>query len=703
MQEPNIKNGCGGLRDYQNLIWMAFFKYRTRSPAELQKRELVGEGERKQLEAAHDFLLRVRNDLHYHVNRPADVLPKSLQPTIAYNLGYTDRSPVKRLEAFMRDLYTHMRSIHLITRTLEQRLALLPQPDRRFPSLREIIRTGRQRASRLVDGFKLVDGQIHAGSNRVFRDQPRRLMRVFLHAQHRGLALHPDLAQAIRNQLSLFDRSLLRDHHVHDTFLEILSQRGNVAPTLRAMHEVGLLGKYLPEFGKLTCLVQHEFYHQYTADEHTLVCLEKLDAIWEAKKPPLSNYTGIFQAVERPVVLYLALLLHDAGKAHRTGRHSEIGGQLALTVAKRLDLDGATAHTLRLVIEHHLSMTQISQRRDLDDRAVIRSFAAQVQSAENLRLLTLHTIADSMGTSDNLWSGFKDSLLLLLYHKTLEQVMGGTSFIRAEERQRELFAQEVRKSKPATITEEELQAHFANLPPRYFQIHAAREITSDLMLAHLFMHRQVAEEDIALEPVVHWHNEPDRGYTALKICSWDRPGLFSKIAGSLTAAGLNILGAQIFTRNDGIILDTFYVIDARTGLLANKEEREKFEKLLNQTLTREMDLGPLIAAQRAPQPLYKSLEGERIPTVIAFDNETSDARTVIDLEAEDHVGLLYAISQALSELDLDIFLAKITTEKGAAVDSFYVNERDGSKIPHPERQLQIEQRLRAAIAKLETG
>jgi [protein-PII] uridylyltransferase len=704
MQEPNVKNGCGGMRDYQNLIWMAFFKYRTRSLAELQKRELIGEGERKQLEAAYDFLLRVRNDLHYHVNRPADVLPKSLQPTIAYNLGYTDRSPVKRLEAFMGDVYTHVRNIYLITRTLEQRLALLPQPDRRFPSFRDIIRTGRQRARRqIVDGFKVVEGEIHAASNRVFRDQPRRLMRVFLHAQQRGLKLHPDLAQLIRNQLSLVDRGFLRDRHVHETFLEILSQRGNVAPTLRWMHEVGLLGKYLPEFGKLTCLVQHEFYHQYTADEHTLVCLEKLDAIWEAQNPPLSNYTAIFQAVERPVVLYLALLLHDAGKAHRTGRHSEIGGQLALTVAKRLSLDGATTHTLRLVIEHHLTMTQISQRRDLDDPAVVRSFAAQVQSAENLRLLTLHTIADSLGTSDKLWSGFKDSLLLLLYHKTLEQVTGGTSFIRAEERQRELLAEEVRKTRQGTISEEEIQAHFANLPARYFQIHAAREIASDLMLAHLFMHRQVAEEDIALEPVVHWHNEPDRGYTAVKICTWDRHGLFSKIAGSLTTAGLNILSAQIFTRNDGIILDTFYVTDARTGSLANKEEREKFEKLLTRTVTDELDLGPLIARQRAPQPFYQSLEGERIPTAIAFDNETSDTRTVIDVEAEDHIGLLFAISQALSDLGLDVFVAKITTEKGAAVDSFYLNEPDGSKILDPERQLQIERRLRAAITRLETG
>src|SRR5438067_5494736 len=183
MQEPNIKNGCGGLRDFQNLIWMAFFKYRTRSLAELEKRELINKSERKQLEAAYDFLLRARNDLHYHVSRPADVLTKSLQPAIAHNLGYTDRSPVKRLERFMGDLYSHMRNIHLITRTLEQRLALLPHSERRLPSFGQLLRSSRHGLQQqLVDGFTCVGGGIYAASNRVFRDQPRRFSRAFLHA-----------------------------------------------------------------------------------------------------------------------------------------------------------------------------------------------------------------------------------------------------------------------------------------------------------------------------------------------------------------------------------------------------------------------------------------------------------------------------------------------------------------------------------------
>jgi [protein-PII] uridylyltransferase len=187
----------------------------------------------------------------------------------------------------------------------------------------------------------------------------------------------------------------------------------------------------------------------------------------------------------------------------------------------------------------------------------------------------------------------------------------------------------------------------------------------------------------------------------MKVCTWDRHGLFSKIAGSLTAAGLNILSAQIFTRYDGIILDTFFVTDARTGLLANKEEREKFEKYLNQALTGEVDLPGLIARQKVAQPLYQSFEGERISTLIRFDNDTSDTRSVMDVEAEDHVGLLYAISQALAELDLDIYLAKISTEKGAAIDSFYVSERDGGKILDGERQREIERRLRGTISRLE--
>ena len=701
MQEPNIKNGCGGLRDYQNLLWMAYFKYRTRTVAELHQKEFISQSEARDLDAAYDFLLRARNELHYHTDRAVDVLSKSVQPHVAHNLGYTDRSPSRRLEEFMRDFYTHTRNIDLITRTIEQRLALLPKRER-LPSLRELL-GGRVRKEKeqVVDGLRLGDGVIVSLTPRVFKEQPRRLMRVFLHAQQRGLKLHPDLVQLIRSHLHLVNRDFLQDPHVHETFREILGARGNVGATLRVMHEVDFLGKFLPEFGQLTCLVQHEFYHQYTADEHTLVCLEKLDQVCHSTAPAMREYAALFQQVERPFILHLALLLHDAGKAQSDGKHSEAGGKLAQRVASRLGLDASSTQNLRLLVEHHLDMAQISQRRDLDDPAVIRQFVATAQTTENLNALTLLTLADSLGTSDKLWNGFKDTLLWTLYRRASALLSGSTEFLKREEHQRELIAQEVRGLLPPALGDEEIEAHFSSLPARYFQIQSAQDIADDLQLVHKFMHLQITEEDRALEPVIAWRNEPDRGCTSMKICTWDRAGLFSKIAGSFTAAGLNILSAQVFTRYDGVILDTFCATDSRTGLLATREQREKFESVLLKSLTGHVDFAALVARQSPVTPLYQSLEGERIPTVIGFDNESSDTRTVIDIETEDRVGLLHTISQSLSELGLDISVAKITTEKGAAMDTFYVSERDGDRVLDLERQHAVEGRLRAAIVSLD--
>ena len=706
MQEPNIKNGCGGLRDFQNLLWMSFFKYRTRSLRDLQTQEFVSEAERKQLEAAYEFLLRVRTEMHYNTNRPQDVLGKNLQPSVASNLGYGDRSPSKRIEKFMRDLYVHMRNVYLITRTLEQRMALLsPAQTSKLARLRKLLPgSAARKMPEPVDGFLFVDGEVRAANNRIFRDSPRRLMRVFLYAQQRHLTLHPDLAQLIRNQLSLVDREFLNDEHVRETFLTILERRGEVAHVLRAMHEVNFLGKYIPEFGKLTCLVQHEFYHQYAADEHTLVCLEQLDRIWEAKEPPFKFYEPVLQSLDHPGHLYLALLLHDVGKAaaHDKGQHAATGAVLALRAAKRLSLDATATETVQFLVENHLLMATISQRRDLDDASVIRNFARQIGTPERLNLLLLLTFADSQGTSDNLWSSFKDSLLWQLHSRALALLAGGTEFRRASEKAREGVRDLVRELAPRRVTDEELDAHFSQLPARYFEIYTPAQIQDDVELAHRFMHRLILEGQRALAPVTAWIDERDRGYSLVKVCTWDRAGLFGKIAGSLSAAGLNILGAQIFTRTDGIALDTFFVNDARSGNLAEKEQREKFSDLLEKVLTgEEVDFRALIAKQSA-RSLYTAYLGERIGTQVQFDNDASDERTVIEIETEDRLGLLYTISQTLAELRLDIAAARIVTERGAAIDSFYVSDVADGKIISPARLKLIEIKLTEAIGGLES-
>ncbi len=704
MQEPNIKNGCGGLRDYQNLLWMTAFKLGVRTLEELQKAEQISSSERKQLAEAYDYLLRTRNELHYATHRPVDVLTALVKPAVATGLGYSEGSARQRVERFMRDYYTHTRNLYLITRTVEQRLALVVTPPR---GIRRLIgrRTARTAPADEVDGFRIQETQLVAPTRALLREDPHRIMRAFLYAQQRGLTLHPDLAQQMRQAVSsgVVDRGFLANGKVRDTFLEILNARGNVAPTLRAMHEVGLLGRYLPEFGKLTNLVQHEFYHQYAVDEHTLVCVEKLDRVWDASTPPFQHYAELFRAVELPYVLYLALLLHDSGKAFPGGRHEIIGGDLAIRASRRLRLDGPNTAVLKLLIEQHLTMVQISQRRDLEDPAVIHQFAAVVQNTATLDMLTLHTFADSMGTSDTLWNGFKDSLLWQLWRKSREALQGGEEFIRAERQQREQLRSEVRELLPKTFSDDEVDAHFDGLPPRYFQIHSPKAIARDLTLAHRFMHLQLTVADRALDPVLNWTDQAARGYTGLHVCTWDRIGLFAKLTGALAAAGLNILAAQIYTRSDGIVLDDFFVVDARTGTLPDSTVRERFEKLAADVLVRGAEPARFLRRSAGYVPLYRSVGGESLETTIRFDNTTSADRTVIDVETEDRVGLLFALSSTFNELGLDLALAKIVTEKGAAIDSFYVTDPGRKKITDPVRQKEVERRLLAAVANVAAG
>ena len=695
LQEPNIKNGCGGLRDYQNLLWMTHFKYGAHTLEQLEAQGMIRPKNRQQLEAGYDFLLRTRNELHYQTTRLVDDMPKALQPKVAWQLGYKDRSPAGRLEAFMRDLYTHLRAIHLITRMVERRLALRPKPVRRLPSLRTLFGGGEK--TETLDGFSIIDGELAPASPRVFKEQPRRLMRVFLHAQQRGLDFHPDLTQLLRDSVSLVDDGFVHDPEVRETFLEILNRRGSVAPALRAMHEVGLLGRYIPEFGRMSCLVQHEFFHAYAADEHTLVCLEKLDRVWNAQKPPFIHYAHILQDIDLPYLLYLALFLHDAGKGMESGDHVKDGTAVALKVGKRLGLTPRRLGRLQFLVEHHLLMAETSQRRDIDSPTVIRQFAETVQDEENLAMLTLLTFADSLGTSDDLWNEFKNTLLQTLYRRAGRRMASGRDYARAEKERLAKLKQEVREQLPAQLSEEELEAHFRHLTPRYFRAHSLRHIHIDLEQVNRFLKRVVdGAGPKVLEPVISWYDQSARGYTSVKVCTWDRPGLFTTISGALAASGLNILSARVFSRGDGIIIDTFSVVNAQTGGLARRPERDAFKKWLTRALL--PGESPEFESQIDSLAKPSTSAEWQLPTRIRIDTESAKTRTIIEVESEDRLGLLHRISRVLTRHGLSIHVARISTEKGAAIDTFYVRTAAGKKPTDKALLRQVQSDLEAELS-----
>ena len=696
LQEPNIKNGCGGLRDYQNLRWMMHFKCGLHFVEDLETEKQISKADAEKLEAAYSFLLRSRNELHYQLGRPVDALTKAVQPKVAWRLGYTNRSPAKRLEAFMGDYYRHARNIDLIVRSIEMRLAIIPRP-RWQQAIGRWVKGGREQ---VIDGFQIIDGEINYVRRGVFKDHPRKLMRVFLLMQRHSVRLHPNLAQLIRDNAWMMDRKLRTDSDVHETFLEIINQPGAVGHVLRRMHELDILGRYLPEFGRLTCLVQHEFFHQYTVDEHTLVCIEKLDGLWDGKWDAYEKYREVFEEIARPSVLYLALLLHDAGKGFESDHHERESERVADHIADRLELDEAATESLLLVIRHHLLMVQVAQRRDLEDPLVVKQFAETLETEENLNLLMLHTLADSLGTADNLWNGFKETTQWTLYWKSHAFFRRDSEAVRAEERQRDEIESEAIKVLGGKVPPEEVEAHFNNLPARYFRALPADEIAGDIELVHEFFEQQILYDDRMLKPAIVWEKDLNRGCSSVGVCTWDRPGLFSRVTGVFAECGFNILSAQIFTREDSIIIDRFLLTDARTGGLPDSGLRKIFSERLEEALKSETDLDLDFAELPESAVKYTSLSGERIATRIFFDNRASDEFTVLDLEAEDHIGLLYAVTHTLNTLGLSIELARINTAKGGVSDSFYLVDEKGLKIEDKPRQQFVESMIRQVIEAL---
>ncbi len=689
LQEPHVKNGCGGLRDFQFLLGLAFVHLGSGTLEALTAAGLISAREQAALERAHDFLLRVRTELHFRAGRTSEVLTRSVQPRVARALGFTQASPSLRLERLLQAYYRHVRTVYDLSRLLEERLgarapAAVSPPQSDGPP---------GRAAPEEDGFRFVNGTVCAASRRLFEDQPRRLVRAFYHAQRRSLRLDPELAHLIRNHTHLVTRAFRTDPQVLETFVELFKAPGRVGATLRQMHETGLLGALVPAFGRLTGRVQHEFFHRYTVDEHTLVCLDQLDALWENRLPVPALYREIFRQITRPELLYLATWLHDFGKGEGT-HHAERGARIAAAMARRLGLSPPDAARVEFLVRHHLTMVVLSQKRDLDDPAVVREFARLVGDAQNLHMLTLLTLADSLGTSETLWNAFKDQLLRMLHQRAEQELIGVGAPTAAARREQLRAALEGRR--PGWLAADELAAHCAGLPEHYFQQISLPELLADLETVHAFLAAQVAGQRHPLAPAVRTESQPARGCTVVRVCAWDHTGVFARLAAALSAARLNILGAEIYSRADQLVLDRFYVNDPLSGGPAAPAALDAFQTLAAQALTGEVGLEEILRRiQRQGGPPHAPAAP---PIRVSFDNRASATRTLIEVQAPDRVGLLATIAATLAGLGVDVSLARILTTHGMAEDVFYVSEAGGNKILSTARQREIRERLRAALA-----
>jgi [protein-PII] uridylyltransferase len=676
MGEPNVKESAGGLRDIHTAMWLASTKFGARTLRELAEKRLITDREQRMADEALTFLWRVRNELHFLSGHKNDVLSRDVQPQIAKNFGYVSDDMSLAVEKFMRDYYLHARVIHRVSRRLIGRCReTLSRPG-------AVQRRLRQEA--LADLLFVFDGQIHLvePDGRTFREDPTRLMKIFWHSHRLGFDLGIDLERAIEDALDVVDERFQRSPEVRDLFLAICRNWGRVAQTLRQMHDLGVLGRYLPEWGALTCLVQYDVYHKFTADQHSLLGMENLEALAPGQSAESEGVAQVLNEVDRPDLLMLGMLLHDIGKGRGHG-HVAKGIPLARELAARLGLAAEDAEKVVFLVAHHVTMSHMAQRRDIDDPKTAEALAEVARTPEHLRMLYLLTYADMKAVGPGVMTGWQAQVLWELFTRTMLGLTGG----KLERPNRDAVAERVWEEMGREGSRSTVMAHLAMMSERYLAVVSASRIAVHLRLLERL------EEDVVATEVFHY---PDLGSSELVIVTRDVPGLFSLIAGTLASQGINILSAQIHTRADGIAIDTFQVNDPFGEAVTEEARWRRTLEALRRVRRGEQTVESLLEARRAARHPGEGVAG---PPRISVDNHLSDSRTVIEVKCPDRVGLLYLITRTLSGQRLDIASARIATEIDQAYDTFYVTDRHGRRVEDPREIDRLREALEEALLK----
>jgi len=707
-QEPDIKNGVGGLRDYQNAGWMARVKLDLTDIEELAAHNYVRAEDLAAFRRAYDFLLRVRNDLHFISARATDVLSLDLQPRIAANLGYDEAAMLPRVEHFMQDYYRAAKTIFRVSRLVEDRLALSIGRNGAggTRSFREVLLASRFQRTKRLDGFILRGRELAPEKPGIFTEDPVRLLRVFRHCQ--TLEAEPDfhLAELIRSSLPLLTPQVMHAPDAAVCFRAIMSEAGAVHPVLEKMHELGVLGAFIPEFDALTCLVQHEFYHRYTADVHTLGAIRELDRIYAGAEPITFKYREALHETADPSLLYLTLLLHDIGKAESIQGHAESGVRLAGPILERLGISPEGRELIVFLIKNHLAMARFWQKRDVDDPATATAFAELVGSADHLRHLYVHTFCDARATAADLWNSYKDTLHTTLYRATSARLEHGAALDASLKEKKTMTQRDlIAKSIPG-ISADEINAHFGLLPDRYFVHTNQEEISLHIrMVNRLLASIAMADSVGSLRPVIEWQDDLNRSLTVVHVVTWDRAGLFYKLAGALSVAGLSILGAKVISRTDHIAIDTFYVAEPGRGPVQSASAQEKFARTIDEALVANRDLLPDITAQAkkiAATRYLNASNGETLqsafPPTVEVYHELSMGRTIVEIQGRDQIGLLYRLAKVISDHGFDITFARIGTERGVAIDTFHIEGANGEPVSDPNRLPALRDALTKIIA-----
>ncbi len=684
--EPNVKEGKGGLRDLNTLFWIAKYHYRVRSSEELVGLGVLSRKEFKLLQKAEDFLWAVRCQMHFLSGKAEERLAFDIQREIAESLGYQDHPGLSAVERFMKHYFLVAKDVGDLTRILCA--ALEDEQAKAAPGWSGVIGRFTRRERRIAGTLDFLDdrGRINIAGPDVFKKDPVNIVRLFHLADIHGLEFHPDALKRVTRSLRLINAGLRENEEANRLFLSILTSRRNPALILRRMNEAGVLGRFIPDFGRIVSMMQFNMYHHYTVDEHLLRTVDVLSRIEKGEEEdvhPLA--TRLMPEVEDREVLYAAVLLHDIAKG-RPEDHSIAGAKVARKLCPRLGLTAKQTADVAWLIEEHLTMSMTAQSRDLNDRKTIDDFSDRVQSLDRLQMLLVLTCCDIRAVGPGVWNGWKGQLLRTLYFETEVVLTGGFSAVSRKQRAEQTLA-ELREALSGWDEAER---------ERYLDLHYEPYLLS---VAH---EDQVRHADFILESdragkalatMVRTHSF--HAITEITVLAPDHPRLLTIIAGACAASGANIADAQIFTTSDGRALDT---------ILVNREFGDDEDELRRAGQIGRMIENVLAGRKRLPDVIASKARSRRktkafrVAPAVTISNSLSNKFTVIEIECLDRPGLLSEVTAVISDLSLDIASAHITTFGEKVIDTFYVTDLFGHKITNENRQANTVARLKAVMA-----
>lgn len=675
--EPNLKESIGGLRDYHHMLWLARAFFGLREPRDLMFLAVLSYREYHDLRQHVGFLWNVRNQLHYLSGRKNDRLRFEYQEKIAVRLGFLNQEASLAVEQFISRLHATMAAIKFLTRSFTAG---------RLPTKKS--NHDRVQTVNIDPGLILEKGELGFRSAGDILSNPSLLMAIFQHSAHFGFPLSLEAKRLVRELSYLVDDHFRESDRIAKSFLKIVTESEHTFETLDQMLEIGFLGTFIPEFGKVKDRVEFDAYHIYPVGMHSLQTVRYLKGLINEKDILQRDLWGELLHPER---LLLAGLFHDIGKIGK--EHASKGTEITRNILKRFAFTEDVIEDICFLVCHHLLLVKTATRRDLSDEKVVVYCARLINETERLKMLYLLTWADSRATGPKAWNEWIATLVQELFFKVLHILERGELATHDASRKLEQVKSTVRQQVGSTVNEEDLEACFDIMSPRYLLNTPSREIVRHLSMADRLRAglraNDAQDKEKSKEEIFIFETRRDEAGDCWEITflARDRPGLFSIIAGVLTLNNINILSAEIYTWHNGTAVDVLRTTNPLDNLFV-QEKWTKIQEDLKEALTGRLSLEFRLREKAGSSFLTAQKKPSRPPEVI-MDNKSSDFFTLIEVFADDHIGLLYRITHTLFTLGLDIHIAKISTKVDQVADVFYVRDLEGQKVEDEGRVEEI--------------